>query len=125
MITFVHKGNFNKLEQFLAKSLRRDYLNDLDQLGKEGVDSLSSYTPKDSGETASGWNYEIHHSSTQTEIVWINEHIHSGVPIAVILQYGHGTKNGGYVQGIDYINPAMAPIFQKIADRAWKVVTDS
>ena len=91
----------------------------LDQYGKEGVEALARATPKDTGKTAASWNYAVHKSDGRITITWSNSNIVDGVPIAVILQYGHGTRNGGYVEGVDYINPAMRPIFERIAQRAW------
>lgn len=96
--------------------------NILDKYGKQGVSALSSATPVDSGLTANSWRYEIETKGDQTTIYWSNSNINKGVNIAVILQYGHGTRNGGYVVGRDYINPAMRPIFDSIANEAWKEV---
>ncbi|MDD6486624.1 MAG: hypothetical protein PUF61_06765, partial [Spirochaetales bacterium] len=97
--------------------------SDLDKFGQAGVDALAAATPKDSGKTASCWYYEITHRNGSSSISFHNSNIQNGVPIAIILQYGHGTRNGGYVQGRDYINPAIRPLFDKIADNAWKEVT--
>ena len=91
----------------------------MDQYGKEGVEALARATPKDTGKTAASWSYAVHKSDGRITITWSNSNIVDGVPIAVILQYGHGTRNGGYVEGVDYINPAMRPIFERIAQRAW------
>lgn len=124
MISFRQKGNFAKTEKILKKSFGRNYRSILEQYGKEGVAALSSATPKDSGETAASWNYEIIQNGSTISVVWNNSHINKGVNIAIILQYGHGTKNGGYVQGRDYINPALRPIFDKLAEAAWKEVTN-
>lgn len=125
MISFRQKGDFSKLTSFLEKVKQIVRVSDLDKYGKEGVAALMSATPKDTGLTAKSWSYEIIRSSGNVKIVWNNSNIQNGVPIAVILQYGHGTKNGGYVQGRDYINPAIQPIFDKIANNAWKEVTNS
>ena len=122
MISFRQKGDFSKLTSFLEKVKQIVRISDLDKYGKEGVAALMSATPKDTGLTAKSWSYEIIRSSGNVKIVWNNSNIQNGVPIAVILQYGHGTKNGGYVQGRDYINPAIQPIFDKIAKEAWKEV---
>lgn len=92
----------------------------LEECGREGVAALSAATPVESSLTANSWDYEIRSTSNGYQIDWINTNVHEGVPIAVILQYGHGTGRGGYVQGRDYINPAMRPIFDKLADKAWK-----
>lgn len=118
-----HKGDFKKTERFLkgakvfnVKSLLRRY-------GEAGVRALSAATPKDTGELASSWGYEIQTDRTGASIFWTNSKIVNGVPIAIILQYGHGTGGGGYVQGRDYINPALRSIFDQIAEAAWKEVT--
>ena len=122
MISFRQQGDFAKLTGFLEKAKEVVKLGDLNRYGQEGVVALASATPKDTGLTANSWYYEIIRSSGSVKIVWKNTNIQNGVPIAVILQYGHGTKNGGYVQGRDYINPAIKPIFDKIAKEAWKEV---
>lgn len=121
-ISFSSKGNFNRTEKFLTAMSRNDMLRELDSLAKEGIAALSKNTPKDSGETGNSWGYKVSRGLGRTTITWTNSHIVNGVPIAIILQYGHGTGTGGYVQGRDYINPAMKPVFDKIAERAWKVV---
>ena len=123
MVSFKHRGNFNHLEKFLNKVQNRNYLNTLDKYGQMGVEALAANTPVDTGKTAESWTYEIERTSTKTTISWLNTNVNNGVNVAVILQYGHGTGTGGYVQGRDYINPAMRPVFDKIADEAWKEVT--
>jgi hypothetical protein len=123
MITFKHKGNFKYTEKFFNKTVTSKYLNMLDQYGREGVAALSASTPIDSGETAKSWNYEIKRFRGGAKISWSNSHVIDGVPIAILIQYGHGTKNGGYVQGRDFINPTLRPIFDRIAEEAWKGVT--
>lgn len=125
MITFKHKGDFKKTEKFLKKSLGKDYQKVLERYGDYGVKALSAATPVESGITASSWSYEIVQKDSFISIVWKNSNIQKGVNIAVILQYGHGTRNGGYVEGRDYINPALRPIFDSLADAAWKEVTSS
>ena len=100
-------------------------IGDLDKYGREGVAALSAATPKESGLTANSWYYEIERSKDSVSISFHNSNINTGVPIAIILQYGHGTRNGGYVEGIDYINPAIQPLFNKIAEDAWEEVTKS
>lgn len=122
-VVFIHKGDLKKTKKFLDRMSKRDFLKNLDRLAKEGVDALSSATPIDSGLTASSWGYEIHSSGSDCEIVWTNTNINDGVPIAIILQYGHGTGTGGYVEGRDYINPAIRPVFDRIAEDVWKEVT--
>lgn len=124
-VKFEVSGGFTKTERFLNRMKRREYLNVLDEFGRDGVQALRNATPVDSGVTAEAWDYEIKRARDCTEIVWTNSNINDGVPIAVILQYGHGTGTGGYVQGRDYINPAIRPIFDKIAEKAWKVVTSA
>ena len=122
IISFRHRGNFNKTEKFFNRLLGREYLNILDHYGQMGVDALSSATPVDTGKTASSWFYEIERSGGGISISWHNDNINQSVNIAVILQFGHGTGTGGYVQGRDYINPAIRPVFDKIADESWKEV---
>lgn len=124
-VKFEVSGGLTKTERFLNRMKRREYLNVLDEFGRDGVQALRNATPVDSGATAEAWDYEIKRTRGYTEIVWTNSNINDGVPIAVILQYGHGTGTGGYVQGRDYINPAIRPIFDKIAEKAWKVVTSA
>lgn len=124
-ISFRHKGNFSKTEKFLKKSLGQDYRSILDRYGKMGVAALSSNTPIDSGKTASSWDYDIIQNEGSLSLVFMNSNINKGVNIAIILQYGHGTRYGGYVQGRDYINPALRPIFDDLADACWKEVVDS
>lgn len=122
MIKISIKGNFKNIERFFdgAKNrLPQRIRSVLDRYGRQGVAALQMYTPKDSGETANSWKYEIFNLG----IAWSNTNVTSnGTPIAILLQYGHGTKNGGYVQGRDYINPALQPIFDEIADNCWKEV---
>lgn len=123
MITFRQKGDFSKLSSYLEKAKEVIKLGNLDRIGREGVAALSSATPKDTGLTASSWYYEIERTSDSVSITFNNSHVNNGVPIAIILQTGHGTRNGGWVEGRDYINPAIRPIFDKIADEAWEEVT--
>lgn len=122
IIVFRQKGNFEKTAKFL-KGVRTGKLDAiLDQYGQKGVEALAKATPKDTGKTAASWYYTIHRGKDSITLTWSNTNIVDGVPIAVILQYGHGTRNGGYVEGTDYINPAMRPIFDEIAARAWEEV---
>lgn len=123
MITFRHKGDFSKLNSFLEKAKEVVHLGDLDKYGREGVAALVSATPVDTGATANSWNYEIVNKKGVIQLTFNNSNIQNGVPIAIILQYGHGTRNGGWVQGRDYINPAVQPIFDKIANDMWREVT--
>lgn len=123
MIRFVHKGDFRKTERFLTRAQKAEFLRNLEGFGQRGVLALASATPIESGETALSWGYEIVSGPSGASIYWSNDNIQNGVNIAVILQYGHGTGTGGYVQGRDYINPAIRPIFDEIAEQAWKEVT--
>lgn len=123
MISFRHKGDFSKLTRYLAKVEKAVKVSDLDKFGREGVAALASVTPVDSGLTANSWYYEIEQTKGTSTIRFCNSNIQNGVPIAIILQYGHGTRNGGWVQGRDYINPAVQPIFDEIVNKAWKEVT--
>ena len=121
-ITFRHVGNFSKMDRFLARLMNREYLNILDKYGQKGVNALAAATPKRTGLTAASWTYEITHNLESSTISWKNTNVNKGVNIAIILQYGHGTRNGGYVAGRDYINPAIQPIFDQMAVEAWKEV---
>ena len=123
MISFRQKGDFSKLTRFLERAKESVKIGDLDKYGREGVAALSSATPVDSGKTANSWSYEITNKDGSVTITFNNSNIQNGVPIAIILQYGHGTRNGGWVQGRDYINPAIQPVFDKIVDKAWREVT--
>ena len=125
MFTIRQKGNFNNIEKFLKKAQRNTFFSSLEKYGRAGVSALASATPIDSGLTADSWDFEIHRSKGSVSIRWTNSNINDGVPIAIIIQYGHGTRNGGYVQGRDYINPAIRPIFDKMANEVWKEVTSS
>lgn len=125
MIVLKQKGDFKKIDKFLAKIRLGDLYKNLNKYGQEGVDALASATPVDSGLTAASWGYEIHNSGGNVGIVWTNNNQNRGVYIAIILQYGHGTGTGGYVQGRDYINPAIQPVFDRIADDIWKEVTQA
>lgn len=123
MIKFRQRGDFSKLTRYFERVKEVIKLGDLDKYGREGVAALASATPVDTGLTASSWRYEIDYGKDSVSIAFYNDNIQNGVPIAIILQYGHGTRNGGWVQGRDYINPAVRPLFDKIADDAWKEVT--
>ena len=123
MISFRQKGDFSKLNRYLERVKEAAKIGVLDKYGQAGVSALSSATPVESGKTASSWYYEIKRQNGSISIEFLNSNINKGVPIAVILQFGHGTGTGGWVQGRDYINPAIQPIFDKIAEDAWKEVT--
>lgn len=126
MIEVSHSGSFNNLETFFRRTkgmssrLARGFA--LDKYGIKGVDALASATPIDTEETARSWGYEIFESHGRITISWFNNHIEDGRPIAVLLQYGHATGTGGWVEGRDYINPAIQPIFDEILDDLWKQV---
>lgn len=124
-ISFKNKGDFKNLERFLKKVSSDDIYRVLDGLGERGVSALRSATPRESGKTAASWGYDVKISGGVTTITWTNSNTHNGFPVAIMLQYGHGTGRGGYVAGQDYINPAMRPIFDNIAEEVWKVVTSS
>ena len=123
MITFRQKGDFSKVTHYFEKLKETAKLGVLDKYGREGVAALASATPTETGLTASSWSYTIERQNGSVAIVFEKSNINKGVPIAIILQYGHGTGTGGWVQGRDYINPAIQPIFDKMADEAWKEVT--
>lgn len=123
MIKFELKGDFSKTKRFLEKTKNAIKVGELDKYGRAGVAALSSATPVDSGKTASSWYYEIERQNEKVIIHFNNSNIVNGVPIAIILQYGHGTGTGGWVEGRDYINPAIQPVFDNIANSAWKEVT--
>jgi len=123
MISFRQKGDFSKLSRYFERVKEAAKIGVLDKYGQEGVAALASATPVDSGQTANSWYYEIKRQNGSVSIVFNNSHVNKGVPIAIILQYGHGTGTGGWVQGRDYINPAIRPIFDRIAEDAWKEVT--
>lgn len=122
MVRFEQKGKFSKVTNYLGKLKKSISIGDLDRYGREGVEALASATPIDSGRTANSWSYNIIKENECITISFLNSNIQKKVPIAIILQYGHGTKNGGWVEGRDYINPAIQPIFDKIANKAWEEV---
>lgn len=123
MIKFKHRGSFNNIEKFLSRMSRGEQFRTLERYGQAGVEALRAATPIESGATASMWNYEIQNDGKTVRITWTNDNINDGVNIAVIIQYGHGTGTGGYVQGRDYINPALHSVFDKIADEVWREIT--
>lgn len=125
MISIESKGDFKKTDSFLKKMTRGDIFKSLNGYGREGVHALSIATPRDSGNTADSWRYEIVSGKGYYSIIWSNTNLSDGIPVAVLIQYGHGTGNGGYVQGRDYINPAIRPIFDRIANNVWKEVTSA
>lgn len=123
MVTFKMKGDFSKVTNFLEKARESIKLGKLDKYGRAGVSALSSATPVDTGLTANSWKYEIKQGDGYVVLEFHNTNFNKGVPIAMVLQYGHGTRNGGWVEGRDYINPAIQPIFDKLVQDAWKEVT--
>lgn len=124
MIRIQHKGNFDHVEGFFKKVKAKELYSKLDSYGKLGVIALALNTPVRTGKTASSWSYEIRQSGGEVSICWKNDNlIKTGVPLVILLQYGHGTRNGGYVQGRDFINPAIQPVFDEIAENVWKELT--
>ena len=123
MISFRQKGDFSKLTNYFEKVKEAARLSILDKYGREGVAALASATPVESGKTADSWYYEVKRQNGSATISFYNSNVNEGVPIALILQYGQGTGTGGWVEGRDYINPAIQPIFDKIVNNAWKEVT--
>ena len=122
MITFSNSGDFKKMDKFLSTMERGDLFRNLERLGQQGVSALASATPVDSGATAGAWTCDIRVSRSSASIEWSNGNVVGGEPLAIMLQYGHGTGTGGYVAGRDYINPAIKPIMDQIADNVWKAV---
>lgn len=123
-IVFVQHGDFSKTSKFFERCKNLFHLGVLDRFGREGVAALSMATPVDTGKTAASWRYQITNNKNELKIEWLNDNTtKDGIPIVVLIQYGHGTGNGGYVVGRDFINPAIKPIFDKIADALWKEVT--
>lgn len=117
-----HRGSFNKIDNFLKNALNISNSALFNRIGKAGVDALAANTPKDSGLTADSWYYEVVRTDTSVEIVWKNRNQNKGIPIAILIQYGHGTRTGGYVEGFDYINPAMQVVFEKLVEELWREV---
>ena len=123
MISFVHKGNFDSTQKMLFKLHSKSFFKALDSYGERGVKALASVTPTNTGKTASSWGYEIINNDKNVSIIWTNGNVdNNGTPIAILLQYGHATGSGGYVQGYDYINPAIRPIFEEIENGVWNEI---
>lgn len=122
MVHLICPGSYKKTESYLENLQGNKFYVDFDHYGRMGVDALSSATPIDTGETAHSWGYEVKHEKDRHTIYWFNTHTHNGVHIAIILQYGHGTGTGGWVDGQDYINPALRPLFDKMVDDIWRQV---
>lgn len=125
MINFEHSGNFDNITRFLESMSKRDAMSILRKYGKIGVELLRENTPVDTGKTADSWDYEISNENGRYRLYWTNSNEQDGVHIAIILQYGHGTKNGGYVEGIDYINPVLEEVFTDMAEELWKEVVNA
>jgi len=123
VIKFKQKGNFDKTKKFFERIGQGDYLKGLEYYGEAGVSALQEATPKRTGKTAASWSYSINRKKTGLEIVWNNSNINNGVNIALIIQYGHGTSSGYYVEGVDYINPALKPLFDLMGKKVWEEVT--
>lgn len=122
-ITISNKGEYSKVEVYLKKLLKKGYKDIVAKYADEGLEALREYTPKDTGKTAASWSYEIEEKRNSIRVTYKNSNINQYVNIALILQYGHGTGTGGWVQGIDYINPALKPVFEKMIQECWKEVT--
>lgn len=123
MFKITTNGDFSKTQRWMNLLLKKEYLLVAERYAQRGVEALREATPKDTGETANSWGYRIESNNDKTSIIFTNSHVENGVNIAIILDYGHGTRNGGYVQGRDYINPAIQPIFDEIVESAWEEVT--
>ena len=123
LIRVKHKGNFNNTENWFDRMLRHDHLKILSQYGEKGVEALKAATPVDSGVTADSWSYEVEDNGKTSTITFKNSNESNGVNIVILLKYGHGTKNGGYVQANDFVTPALEPVFKDLANAAWREVT--
>ena len=123
MITIESQGEWKMTRNWFDRMTKLDLALIMNQFGKEGVSALQAATPSKSGLTSKSWDYEVTRKGNNWKITWTNSHVNKGANIAVLIQYGHGTRNGGYVVGRDYINPAIRPVFDKIAAKAWKEVT--
>lgn len=123
MLRITSKGSFKNAEKYLEHMKEAVYDLDLRAYGKRGVEVLKKNTPKDTGLTADSWDFKIEKDRKGVTITWTNDNINQNVNVAILIQYGHGTRNGGYVKGIDYINPALAPVFEEILKDAWKEIT--
>jgi hypothetical protein len=124
MIGVKGSGDFHKTKKFLGRFLRHDAFGDMDRYGRMGVDALAAATPVDTGLTADSWDYRVIKTQGSPGIEWFNTNMAGDTPVAILIQYGHATGTGGYVQGIDFINPAILPVFETIADEVWKEVTE-
>lgn len=124
MIRFQHQGDYSKVTKYFKRIKKGANIRNLEQYARQGVDALMAATPVDTGLTATSWYYEIKQENGRIRISFCNSNIQNGVPIAIILQYGHATRNGGWVEGRDYINPAIQPVFDEITKKAWKEVSN-
>ena len=122
-ISFSHRGSFSKTEKFLSRSSRKDYRYILERYGARGVIALENATPVDTSLTKNSWSYKITKERYGYSLSWHNTNMAGGIPVVILIQYGHGTRGGTYVQGIDFINPAIKPILDGIANDIWKEVT--
>lgn len=126
LITIKTSGSFNKTTKFLNYVSGGKFIeNKLKKYGEKGIEELRKNTPVDTGETSSSWRYEIEHDNNHVQITWLNDHMAGNVPVVILLQYGHATRGGGYVKGIDFINPAMKPIFDDILNEVWREVINA
>lgn len=123
LVVMKQSGSLKNFEGFLHKNRKRRLYQLLNEYGKQGVELLRDATPVDTGKTATGWDYEIEVSSQGVSLYWVNNNVNEGVPIAILIQYGHATRSGSYVQGVDYINPALRPLFESMATKLWKEVS--
>lgn len=123
LVVMKQSGSLKNFEGFLYKNRKRRLYQLLNEYGKQGVELLRDATPVDTGKTATGWDYEIEVSSQGVSLYWVNNNVNEGVPIAILIQYGHATRSGTYVQGVDYINPALRPLFESMATKLWKEVS--
>lgn len=124
MISIKHKGDFSKTDKYFKNVREASKIKILDKYGKMGCEALASATPQNTGKTANSWSYEIERSNGSVKLIFINSNINEYFPVAIMLQYGHGTGTGGWVEGIDYINPAIQPVFNKLTDDLWREVTN-
>lgn len=125
VLTFESYGDFSKLHHYLEKAKESVGMGILDKYGKLGVEALRQATPRDTGLTAESWSYSVQRTPGLIRLSFNNSNVNQGIPIAILIQYGHGTRNGGFVEGIDYINPALQPLFNDLADELWKEVTEA
>lgn len=125
MFGFKSKGSFSNLDRFLKSIKENDIYDSLESYARQGVAALESATPRATGVTANSWDYRVDYDKGVATVAWTNSNIVAGTPLVILLQYGHGTGTGGYVEGRDFINPSLAPVFDKLADDVWKAVTSA